>query len=83
MTKFGTPHVVASGDIYWATDPVVKGHEHFFSDVYVKSSTDAGRSNTLTSVSGNKVETATAVPGSRRKLSKAPEAPAPAETSEV
>lgn len=83
-TKWGTPHVVANGDIYWATDPVVKGHEQYFTDVYVKSSVDAGRSNTLTHATGNKVETADAPPSGRRRLSKPPvEAPAPAETSEV
>lgn len=80
----GARIVISSGDIYWATDHVVKGHEDFFTDVNVKSSASGARSNTLTLTTGNSVETASAAPGSRRKLSKVPaETPVEAEKSEV
>lgn len=80
----GARIVISHNDIYWATDFVVKGHEDFFTDVNVKSSASGARSNILTSTTGKSVETASAGPGARRKLSKVPaETPVEAETSEV
>lgn len=78
--------VVGNGDIYWADDPMVQGREACFTDVDVKSTTTGHRVTTMTSVTGSSVETASTGPGSRRRLSKAPEASqeAPvAEKSEV
>lgn len=84
MLGSGARLVISHGDIYWATDDVVKGHEDFFTDVNVKSSVTGARSNSLTSTTGRSVETASAAPGGRRKLSKVPaETPVEAETSEV
>jgi len=67
--------VVSNGDIYWADDDMVKGREGAFTDVDVKSTSTGHRVTTMTSVTGSSMETASAGPGSRRRLSKAPEAP--------
>lgn len=55
----GVPRVIAGGDLVDDTDPVYKGHEHFFEDAsaYVAKRETAGR-----------VEDATAEPGDRREV---------------
>lgn len=73
--------VVSSGDIYWADDDMVKGREANFTDVDVKSTSTGARTSSKASVTGSSVETASAGPGSRRRLSRAPEA-APQEVPE-
>lgn len=73
--------VVGNGDIYWADDPLVKGREACFTDVDVKSTASGHRETAMASVTGSSMETATAAPASRRRLSKAPEA-APQEAPE-
>lgn len=73
--------VVSSGDIYWADDDMVKGREGCFTDVDVKSTNTGARVSSKASATGSSVETASAGPGSRRRLSKAPEA-APQEAPE-
>jgi hypothetical protein len=57
----GVPVGVRTGDLFSADDPIVKGREHLFGEVTVRSSLDYGRSRVDVDT-----ETADAAPGTRR-----------------
>lgn len=57
--------VIHSGDLFLASDPVVKNQPELFTDLTVRSSNE-GRKST----SASAVEEATAAPGGRRRLSR-------------
>lgn len=65
-TPTGAGLIIREGDRYWSDDPIVKGREHMFRELTVKSSRPAAG----TSVGA--VETATAAPGERRSVSRPP-----------
>lgn len=69
------PLVVGSGDLYFADDPIVKGREHHFSDVNVRSS--VASTPKRTAVSSSATEEATATPGRRRSLTRKDDKPEP------
>lgn len=86
-TVDSVPRIVNPGDLYYASDPIVKNREHLFRDVAVLSTLGHGeRGRELASVTGSAVEEATAEPGKRRYTRRVrEEAPAetPATNSEV
>lgn len=59
----GVPFAVAAGDRFWATDPIVKGREAMFRELTVRSSQP-------TPPTAPAVETASAEPGSTRRITR-------------
>lgn len=63
----GVPHMIGTGDMYYEDDPVVKAARTCFGDVSVRSS--IGSRHRVPMSSGS-VETASAEPGGRRRMSR-------------
>lgn len=70
----GVPHMVAKNDLYYEDDAVVRANRVSFQDAQIRSSTGA---STREPVSSGSVETASAEPGGRRRLSKPPKTDSP------
>lgn len=89
----GAPVMIRAGDLYYFTDPIVRGREHLFGDVTVLSTDGLVRRHKSTVTGTAATETASAEPGTRRRMSRQkPIEPtgaethvvsAPTETSEV
>lgn len=63
----GTPFVVVAGDRFYADDQVVKGREHLFGELAVRSSAPQRSRGTRTAAA---VETADATPGKARTVTR-------------
>lgn len=64
MNLRGAPYAVGAGDRFWSDDPIVKGRECLFRELVVRDSRPPRRPTT------SAVETATAEPGSTRKVTR-------------
>lgn len=88
VTVHGAPFVVSHGDILDRSDPVVRDHASNFMEVTVRSSLEVSAPRSYLNNNGPSaaVETATAAPGTRRRMSREPgerAAERATETSEV
>jgi len=65
----GRPLDISAGDLFWSDDPMVKTRGRLFGDVSIRTST-GGRESSSASGPGAAVETATADPGVRRRMTR-------------
>lgn len=70
----GAPVFVAEGELWDGDDPIVKGREHLFGELSVRSTAGIGRR----AAGHGKTETADAAPGEARNVRPAPASPAKA-----
>lgn len=75
----GTPLMIQAGDLFYSDDPVVKDRERLFGDVSIRTSAGPRERS---SVTGSAVETASAEPGGRRRMTR-PKGPDTIENDEV
>lgn len=66
----GVPVIVSGGDLYYGQDPVVQGREHLFDDLTVLSTTGPRGKATATGSAAGDSETASAAPGTRRRMTR-------------
>lgn len=63
----GTPLMVQAGDLFWSDDVVVKDRGNLFGDVSIRTSAGPRERSSAT---GSAVETASAEPEARRKITR-------------